>query len=54
MFLITLSFLVTTPGMWQVVDRFPAPSAAAGFLLKDVFLLGAAVVTAGEALRTAS
>jgi reactive chlorine resistance protein C len=52
MFLMTLSFLVTTPGMWQWVDGFPAPSAAGGFLLKDVFLLGAAVVTAGEARRT--
>jgi reactive chlorine resistance protein C len=51
LFLITLSFLLTTPGMWQLVDGFPAPSGAAGFLLKDVFLLGAAVVTAGEAGR---
>ena len=51
MFLITLSFLLTTPGMWQPVDGFPAPSAGAAFLLKDVFLLGAAVVTAGEAAR---
>jgi uncharacterized membrane protein YkgB len=53
MFLVTLSFLLTTPGLWQWVEGFPAPSGAA-FLLKDVFLLGAAVVTAGEAcLQTA-
>ena len=51
MFLTTLSFLLTTPGMLQWVDGFPAPSAAAAFLLKDVFLLGAALATAGEALR---
>jgi uncharacterized membrane protein YkgB len=51
MFLVTLSFLVTTPGLWHWVDGFPAPSEGAAFLLKDVFLLGAAVATAGEALR---
>jgi uncharacterized membrane protein YkgB len=51
MFLITLSFLVTTPGLWHWVDGFPAPNEGAAFLMKDVFLLGAAVVTAGEALR---
>lgn len=50
LFLITLSFLITTPGMWQWVDGFPAPSAGGAFLLKDVFLLGAALTTAGEAL----
>jgi uncharacterized membrane protein YkgB len=52
MFLITLSFLVTTPGLWHWVDGFPAPSEGAAFLLKDIFLLGAAVATAGEALRS--
>lgn len=51
MFLITLTFLLTTPGMWQWVDGFPAPSSGAAFLLKDVFLLGAALCTAGEALQ---
>jgi uncharacterized membrane protein YkgB len=54
MFLITLSFLLTTPGMWQWVDGFPAPSSAGAFLLKDVFLLGAALCTAGEALSPAN
>jgi uncharacterized membrane protein YkgB len=52
MFLITLSFLVTTPGLWHWVDGYPAPSEGAAFLMKDVFLLGAAVVTAGEARRS--
>jgi len=46
----TLSFLVTTPGIWLWVEGFPAPSEAAAFLLKDVFLLGAAICTAGEAI----
>jgi reactive chlorine resistance protein C len=51
MFLTTLSFLLTTPGLWHWVDGYPAPNEAAAFLLKDIFLLGAAIVTAGEALR---
>jgi reactive chlorine resistance protein C len=55
MFLATLSFLFSTPGLWHVVDRFPLPvtTADGGFLMKDVFLLGAALWTAGEALRSA-
>lgn len=52
MFLVTLSFLVTTPGLWHWVDGYPAPSEGAAFLMKDVFLLGAAVVTAGEARKS--
>jgi len=40
MFLTTLSFLVTTPGLDGLTQ---------GFLIKDIFLLGAAVFTAGEA-----
>lgn len=53
MFLSTLSFLVTTPGVWAWVPGFPlpVPGATGGFLLKDVFLLGAALWSAGEALR---
>jgi len=52
-FLATLSFLVTTPGMWEFAPDFPLPlpSAFGGFILKDVFLLGAAVWSAGEALE---
>jgi uncharacterized membrane protein YkgB len=55
-FATTLSFLLTTPGLWAWVETFPlpVPSEAGGFLLKDVFLLGAAVWSAGEAWRAAS
>lgn len=55
MFLTTLSFLFTTPGVWTRPADFPipAPSLFGGFLLKDVFLLGASVWSAGEALRAA-
>ncbi len=41
MFLVTLSFLATTPNVGD----------SAGFLLKDFTLLGAALWTAGEALE---
>jgi uncharacterized membrane protein YkgB len=44
MFLTTLSFLITTPGL-------NPNSADAGFLMKDLILLGAACWTVGEALH---
>jgi len=55
-FATTLSFLFSTPGVWAWVEMFPlpVPSEAGGFLLKDVFLLGAAAWSAGEAWRAAS
>jgi uncharacterized membrane protein YkgB len=53
-FLLTLTFLLTTPGVWQPSYGFPFPSPMPGqFLLKDIMLLGAAIWTAGEALRAA-
>jgi uncharacterized membrane protein YkgB len=52
MFLTTLSFLFSTPGVVEPSLGFPALSAVPGqFLIKDVVLLGAALWTAGEALR---
>ena len=55
MFLTTLSFLLTTPGVWQSGYGFPALSGAiGGFLIKDVVLLGASLWTGGEALLAAS
>ena len=55
-FLTTLSFLVTTPGAWATVPGWPIPmpGAAGSFLIKDLFLLGAAVWIAGESLRAMS
>lgn len=54
MFLITLSFLLTTPGVWQQGYGFPSPSPMPGqFLAKDLVLLGVAVWSAGEALAAA-
>jgi reactive chlorine resistance protein C len=46
-FLVTLSFLVSTPGVFQPTNPF------GGFLMKDIILLGAALSTAAEALETA-
>ncbi len=56
MTLTTLSFLFSTPGSWGSVEGFPLPVPAAlgGFLIKDLFLLGGAVLTAGEALLNAT
>jgi uncharacterized membrane protein YkgB len=53
MFITTISFLVTTPGTWVVVEGFAVPGAMGAFIIKDVFLLGAAAWSAGEALRSA-
>ncbi len=54
MSLITLTFIFTTPGVWQPGYGFPYPSPMPGqFLAKDLMLLGAAVWTAGEALLAA-
>ena len=44
MFVITLSFLVTTP------DVFAPSSPWGGFLMKDIMFLGAALLTGSEAL----
>ena len=52
-FLLTLSFLLTTPAMavLQPGYGFPALSPDVGqFLIKDIVLLGASVWSAGEAL----
>ncbi|HEY0018851.1 MAG TPA: DUF417 family protein [Longimicrobium sp.] len=55
-FLATLSFLFTTPGAWASVPGWPLPmpGMAGSFLIKDLFLLGAAVWITGDALRAAS
>lgn len=53
-YVITLSFMLTTPGVWEPGYGFPAPSALPGqFLAKDLVLLGVSIWTAGEALEAA-
>jgi uncharacterized membrane protein YkgB len=53
MFLTTLSFLVTTPGVWEPsAGGFPALSALPGqFLIKDLALLGISLWTLGESWK---
>jgi uncharacterized membrane protein YkgB len=53
MFLTTLSFLATTPGVWEVsAGGFPALSVVPGqFLVKDFVLFGAAIWLSGQDWR---
>ena len=53
MFLTTLSFLVTTPAVWEsTAGGFPALSVIPGqFLIKDLALLGISLWTLGEAWK---
>ena len=52
MFLTTLSFMFSTPGVVEPSLGFPILSVVPGqFLLKDIVLLGASIWTSGEALR---
>ena len=53
MFLTTLSFLITTQGVWEPsLGGFPALSAVPGqFLIKDLALLGISLWTLGEAWK---
>jgi uncharacterized membrane protein YkgB len=53
MFLTTLSFLITTPGVWAAdAGGFPALSGFPGqFLIKDLVLLGISLWSLGEAWK---
>ncbi|GGO01367.1 YkgB family protein [Microbispora bryophytorum] len=53
MFATTLSFLATTPEAWQETRGEPKLSLAGQFLVKDVVLLGASLLTAADALHAA-
>ena len=48
-FVLTLSFLFSTPGAFQFSHGFPMLGDAGQFLIKDLVLLGASVWTAAEA-----
>ena len=52
-FLTTLSFLATTPGVWQEDPNRLKLSMTGQFLLKDSVLLGASLLTASESLKAA-
>jgi len=53
MFVTTLSFLATTPGVWQENHGAPRLSLVGQFLAKDSVLLGASLLTAADSLRAA-
>lgn len=54
-FIITLTFLFSTPGIVQKGYSFPFISPMPGqFLIKDIVLLGVSFFTAGEAFTAAS
>ncbi|MFB4283672.1 MULTISPECIES: YkgB family protein [unclassified Nonomuraea] len=53
MFAGTLSFLATTPGVWQENHGAPKLSMVGQFLVKDSVLLGASLVTLAESLQAA-
>jgi uncharacterized membrane protein YkgB len=52
-FLLTTSFLFSTPGAVQLNHGLPVLGDAGQFLIKDVVLLGASFWTASEALGAA-
>jgi len=53
MFATTLSFLATTPGVWQENHGAPKLSMVGQFLAKDSVFLGASLLTAAESLQAA-
>ncbi len=52
-FVTTLSFLATTPGVWQEDHGAPKLSLVGQFLAKDTVMLGAALLTAADSLQAA-
>jgi len=50
-FVLTVSFLFSTPGAFQFSHGFPLLGDAGQFLIKDLVLLGASILTAAEARR---
>jgi len=50
-FLVTLSFLFTTPGVFSIVDGVPVTEF---FILKDVMALGISVMVLGKSIQHAS
>jgi reactive chlorine resistance protein C len=53
-FVLTVSFLFSTPGAFQFSHGFPLLGDAGQFLIKDLVLLGASIWTAAEAQKEIS
>ena len=50
-FVLTVSFLFSTPGAFDLSHGFPLLGDAGQFLIKDLVLLGASIWTAEEARK---
>jgi uncharacterized membrane protein YkgB len=48
-FVVTLSFFVTAPGIWDAARGFPWLGGSGQFIVKDIVLLGASLWSLGEA-----
>ena len=53
-FVVTLSFILSTPGTIDFTHAVPLPGGPAAFLVKDLVLLGASLWALGDALRAAT
>lgn len=51
-FLVTLSFFLTAPGIWDTSLGFPFLGGSGQFIVKDVVLLGASLWSLGDAAGT--
>lgn len=49
-FLVTLSFFLTAPGVWDAALGFPFLGGTGQFIVKDVVLLGSSLWSLGDAL----
>jgi uncharacterized membrane protein YkgB len=53
-FICTVSFIFTTPGSFEVMDGLLVLAGAAGFIIKDLVMLGFCIWAAGEAWQAIS
>lgn len=52
-FIVTLSFFLTAPGVWDAALGFPFLGGTGQFIVKDIVLLGASMWALGESLGSA-
>jgi Predicted membrane protein len=51
-FVVTLSFFLTAPGVWDAALGFPFLGGTGQFIVKDIVLLGASMWSLGESLAS--
>jgi reactive chlorine resistance protein C len=52
-FVVTLSFFLTAPGVWDATLGFPFLGGTGQFIVKDIVLLGASLWSLGESVESA-